>query len=465
MHIVASALRASGHDVRIVADDGVDTLFAGESTQSLVTPRRMDGVFVSIHHPRQFRFIAPTLARLGLSPMRDSRSPSDPLVVFGGRAMSAPEPVADFADIVALGDGEVTATRIAALLGARASKTDIARELECEPGYYVTARGPHPVTAAYMPRFEPAAVEWRDKAVPIVELARGCRSKCSYCAIGWASGEYRETPADVVQHRIEQLRTARRVNLFAPDAAAVSTVVHLPPWMADTSEDARVDSWRDPRRIAAAHGIDGLSQRIRRAVGKPCSNDDFAQAIGRYAPDVRLKIYCILGYPTEDDADASEFVALLTEMRRTRKHANISLMQLHAMPHTPLQWASGLYDDAAAARHMAIHEDCSAAWKAGGARFLVYNYTSRDTYEADSWCYRADRRAASVLATWRPSRWRDDAAAVGLAVEDICRAREIGSPMPWDRIDLGGPPRRAAEAAARATMRRLGSSTPPDPTA
>ena len=120
----------------------------------------------------------------------------DPLIAFGGQATIAPETLhADFADIIALGDGELTGGRIAEMLAAGAGRLDIMRDLAGEPTS-VFPRAESPVPADGESRGLCGGHD-REGKTPTIELAQAAPASTP-SAVGWAGGTY-QAPQDQVK--------------------------------------------------------------------------------------------------------------------------------------------------------------------------------------------------------------------------------------------------------------------------
>src|SRR5690606_8126837 len=159
---------------------------------------RPDAYYISTIYTRQWTYLPSLFRRLGISLWQRERSEGDPLVAFGGQTSYAPEPIADFADVIALGDGELTGNYIAGLIDQGVPQRDILTGLDGRRGVYVPSRYPGDDRPAFK-RWEADAYEPRiiypgdnSDSRPTIEVARGCRSKCAFCPIGWAGGTYRE---------------------------------------------------------------------------------------------------------------------------------------------------------------------------------------------------------------------------------------------------------------------------------
>ncbi len=467
MRILVDALRKDGHEVKRIrfykqVEVTQPTLFQVETKTEEVADAaalaRPDAWFISLLHVRQFWDLPDLFRRIGLPLRAERRSDSDPLVAFGGAAMIQPEPIADFADVVALGDGEATGVQIAAMLPA--SKVDIMRELDGAKGFWVPLRNP---TGALVRLETPIRDPWirtgpDENANNTIELARGCESKCAFCPIGWAGGTYREAPLEQLKPVMIQL-AGKRVNFFAPDYSSVSYVEDLEKEIdrfgcKNTGRDARIDAaWRHVKSgigiKSYSFGIEGMSARLREAVGKPISKEkivDMMRALQEGGVGI-VRWYMILALPGEQDADADEFLELIRETRDVyRGRLDISTTHLHGIAHTPLQWIDGHYSDDADKRVDRLVETCKAWNIAGrsegadrGCEIYFANWTKQLTHDSDGYMYRADRSASvaiervnSVAAKVKDGRW-----AEGVDVESVLSAKDPDAALPWDHVDVG----------------------------
>lgn len=433
---------------------------------------RPDAWFISCIYPRQWLHLRDLFARMGLAPMAARRSASDPIVAFGGQAMIAPEPIADFADVIAVGDGEITGVGLARLAGEYL-KADVLRQVTGRPGYYVPSvqRPPARLVRVEGSSYDahPVTVGERDRAVT-VELARGCRSKCAFCSIGWAGGTYREAPQEQVAAAV-QAHAGRAINLFAPDYSSVSWAEGADQLLEDhgctqRGRDARLDATE--RRMAAgasvrefSFGIEGVSERMRRAIAKPLADDRIVQILTGPLREVRCKLYLIPGLPGETADDRAEFVALLDRLVAGRTATlDLTLTLWQSVPHTPLQydacpWSQEVYDWC-----MSVRETLRRWHSEGRGQHLASQPKGRETHEHDVWLQRADRRASAYLlraseGSVASGRWRAIAAECGLEVEPLLGAISPADAA-WAHVDVGVP--RDRPMAARVAYDRAVSA-------
>lgn len=449
--LVHAALERAGHQVS--RWDGLR-----ESQVSLWG--RPDAIFLSCVYVRQWLELPRIFAGLGLRVLAAERRPSDPLVAFGGQICISPAPIARVADVIALGDGELTAAGLADAIGRMGDKRRVLEWAAAWQGYYVHGKSTElrrVETSAIVPRLMSRSVR---SGTPVIEIARGCRSKCAFCSIGWAGGTYREADPGAVAREIGKAPRGA-LNLYAPDYSSVTGIDAIDRAVSvarcrQTGTDARLDRAATQARRAGitrnlSVGLEGVSERLRRAVGKPMSHDEIVGAIRdvQAAGTKIAKLYFIAGLPGETPADWGELRQLLTELRGVDLHLTITTTLLQPTPHTPLERVDGHWNRDAHDHAIDLRAWLAAEHQKDGRTILASQPKGRELHEHDTWLQRAGFEAADYLATALPSRvksgrWRRLAGDV----DSILAPIPDDAPTNWDWV-LAGLPKRAREAGMR----------------
>jgi radical SAM superfamily enzyme YgiQ (UPF0313 family) len=295
------------------------------------------------------------MLRLSGVPLRASeRSARDPLVVFGGSAMFLnPEPLAPFADLIAVGEGESLVPRMMeALLGSADARRGI-EALSPRDGFYVPSRyevryhqdgtvaaydGPG---AAIRQRAWPGKAALPQSAILtphtemsmkfLVEISRGCPCMCRFC---WAGYNYLPVRGYSRQEIVDR---AREVRPFTSKIGLVSTAVCDHPEIEGIVDDLagmeyevsvaslRLDDLTPEFVLKLADtGVQGLtlapecgSDRMRRVLNKQFTNADILdRAQWIFENGIRnLKLYYMVGLPWEDHSDVEAIVELTGQIR------------------------------------------------------------------------------------------------------------------------------------------------------
>ena len=435
-----------------------------------------------------------TLLRLaGIPRYAAERTDRDPLIVIGGAVTFVnPEPLAPFADVIAAGEGEVLVPALERAFGEASDRRELLRLLSRERGFYIPAfyepqYGPDGALTGYgttaagaaaeaVAPIRKAAVRTTDALDPpatsiftpdtefgsrfLVEVVRGCANLCRFCWAGYNYLPVRAFPAD----RILDLAQAARV--YASRAGLVSIALCDHPEIdrilarlfemgyAISPASLRLDDLTEAIvRVLRASGERTItiapetgSDRLRRVVNKTVTNDeilDRAELI--FASGIEnLKLYYMIGLPTETDEDLVAIRDLTLQMRdRMLKYARGrgtigrivgSVNPLIPKPGTAYQW-------------LPMEDPSVTDKKIKRLRTLVadidnvfFNIKSERHSYYQALLSLGDRRVAPVVeaAERNGQNWRAAVAETGVDADFyIFRDRSRDTALPWDIIDGG----------------------------
>ena len=428
----------------------------------------------------------------GIPSYATARGSHDPLIVIGGAVtFVTPEPLALFADVIAAGEGEVLVPPLADACRDATSRADLLQRLALERGFYIPSfyepqYGADGALTGYavapgLPGPPPmpvrkAAVKTTDALDPpatsiftpetefgarfLVEVVRGCANLCRFCWAGYNYLPVRPFPTD----RILQLAAAARPHASRVGLVSIALCDHpdierilaglLDMGYAISPASLRLDDLTEPIvRILRSSGERGItiapetgSDRLRRVVNKTVTNDEILDRADLiFANGIEnLKLYYMIGLPTETDEDLVAIRDLTLQMReRMMKHARTrgqvgrivgSVNPLIPKPGTAYQWLP-MEDPAVTERKTKRLRALMA-----GIDNVYFNIKSERHSYYQALLSLGDRRVAPAIeaAERNGQNWRAAVEESGVDADFfIFRDRSRDAVLPWDVIDGG----------------------------
>ena len=432
-----------------------------------------------------------TMLRLaGLPPRAEARTARHPLVVIGGAVTFVnPEPLAPFADLIAAGEGEVLIPDLVAVARQGGSRDAQLAQLASVRGFYVPSAyevryaGDGSI-AAFEPRagsnapavVKKAAVTRSDGIDPpatsiftpdtefgsrfLVEVVRGCANLCRFCWAGYNYLPVRAFPADRILELAARARPhAGRAGLVSialcdhPEIERILTKL-LEMGYSISPASLRLDDLTEPIvRLLRQSGERSItiapetgSDRLRRVINKTVTNDEILHATEViFANGIEnLKLYYMIGLPTETDDDLVAIRDLTVSMRDVMmKHARArgqvgrivgSVNPLIPKPGTAYQWIP-MEDPAVTDRKGKRLRQLLA-----GIDNVYFSIKSERHSYYQALLSLGDRRVADAIeaAERNGGNWRAAVAETGIDADFyIFRDRSADARLPWDIIDGG----------------------------
>lgn len=378
--------RAFLPDNRESADAPIRTLESGRLLSEF------DGIAFSISFENDDEHVLTILKRAGLPLSSASRGASFPLIMAGGVACFLnPEPLSLFFDCFLLGEAETLVKPFFAAFDPRRDRREMLLELARNvpgvyvPGFYAdtynddgTLRDLAAVedVPAMVKRIYTPDIEHWDTHSPVltpdssfddaflVEVSRGCPHGCRFCSAGFVYRPYRHRPAvRLIKSMEEGARLSGKIGLMG---AAVSDLPELrtlcaegrkrdlqlgfSSLRADALDEDTVAALKAGRLKTATIAPETGSQRMRRVINKGLDETVILSAAEKLVAGgiPNLKLYFMVGLPTETDADIGAIVDLVKKIKdrflRSSKargrmgHITVSLNSFVPKPVTPFQW-------------------------------------------------------------------------------------------------------------------------------
>ena len=457
---------------------------------------------------------------LGGVPLRScDRGEEDPIVLGGGPIVYHPEPFAPFFDAFAAGDGEDLLPEILQVLKdgkrrgeARRKRLRALGEIagvylpgEYEPRYGKTgaflgwkkkdASLPDAVSARITPTLSTDSYPVRP-IVPtleathnrlIVEIARGCSRGCRFCGPGMCNRPVREKPIAEILREVEigldatgygelsllSLSTAdysrleELLDALQPLLEERQTALSFPSLRPDRFTPQMADRAAAGSRTGLTLAPEAATPRLRGVINKATTDEDLLNA-ARLAFERRwksLKLYFMIGLPSETDEDAAALGALVKKIAGLAReyggrNLNVSLSPFSPKPHTPFE-REGLTPAEDLRRRVGRLKSDLSRIRLVHLEVRNYEITRLETAIA-----RGDRRLADVIEAgyraggifdawsdgFSASRWKAAFERNGMDPDRLTGAFSSDAQLPWKLILTGVSEdflEREREAAAR----------------
>jgi radical SAM family uncharacterized protein/radical SAM-linked protein len=483
-----------------------------------------DVVGFSLQYELTYTNVLKMLELSGIPLRSSARSDHDPLIVAGGPVATHMEPMAVFLDAVLIGDGEEATTEIA-LSWVNGKQRGLSRKerlielakirgvyvpslydtaIDPDTGFEVVMRAnvagvPFPIERRLLadiskfpfpddgPVGGPEAIFDRMS----IEVARGCTEGCRFCQAGMIYRPVRERdPQEIVDTVLRALDKSGQdeVSLTALSTADVSCISPLIKQLVEKTAPERVslsvaslrayglsedilDDMRKVRASGLTFAPEAGTQRMRDVINKNVTEEQLMETAERVFSRGfdKMKLYFIIGLPTEEDEDVRGIIAVgknaLAVGKRVGKKpvVTVSVSTHVPKPHTPFQWCAQDSSDEVQRKQDLLREQAS---RVKGLKLRVHESTAS---VLEGVLARGDRKLGNVIEraflhgaqfdSWddqlKLGAWKEALAFYGITIAPYLGTIPVTARLPWDHFDIGLEDGFLAREYRRALASRL----------
>lgn len=485
-------------------------LFALESQDPI---KEFDFLGITLQYEMCYTNILQILDLGQIPVLSKERKESDPIVIGGGPCTYNPEPLADFFDLFYIGEGETSYYELIDVYKENkksgGSRKDFLLKAALVPGIYV----PSLYDVAYkedgtIEKFcpvNPAAPEKIEKQmvldvtdtyypskplVPfikitqdrvVLEIQRGCIRGCRFCQAGMIYRPTRERSLSMLKKSAyEMLKNTghEEISLSSLSSSDYSELEGLVNFLIDefrgngvniSLPSLRIDAFsldvmskvQDVRKSSLTFAPEAGSQRLRDVINKGLTEEMIITGAGQ-AFDAgwnRVKLYFMLGLPTETKEDMEEIAVLADKIARRyyeipkdKRNGKVQVVVSSSFfvpkPFTPFQWMRMNTKEEFLGKARIVNSTIKDQLN---RKSLKYNWHEADLTVLEGVLARGDRRVGAVIYeaykngalydSWSEffdnNKWMNAFSACNLSIDFYTRERDMEEILPWDFIDIG----------------------------
>lgn len=340
-----------------------------DSTKTEIQFKDVNAIAFSSSFDLDFMSIFSMFDKYKIPYKTSDRDKNMPIIFCGGPVVTAnPIPYKDFFDFMIIGDGEQLNTNVVTILADNKDKPkdEILKLLAKLNGVYVPTLNQEKIVknsckienCVYTPILSDDAFF---KDMFIIEISRGCANCCGFCMASYLNLPVRFAPYENIIEAIDLgLQYTNKIALLGAQVSIhpkfkqiceyIAQKVQKNPEIEMSISSLRVDAVDDAmiKTLVSAHqkhvtiAIEAGSERLRKVINKNITEEQIKHTVetARLNGLKGVKIYAMIGIPTETQEDLNEMVRVAKELKQANKGFDISFAfsSFIPKPHTPLQW-------------------------------------------------------------------------------------------------------------------------------
>ena len=473
----------------------------GERLRSIETAKPLaefDFLGFSLQYELCYTNVLMMLDLAGIPHFARDRGEEYPIIMAGGPCMANPEPVADFFDLLMVGEGEEMFSQVIDLVDAckkeGATKAEFLSRARSIRGVIIPSLDKPIYSGDKITGFtrtvKKAVVQDLDKAyfpvkplVPnveavhdraVLELYRGCANGCRYCQAGFYYRPIRQKKAETLIAQGTQMiessgfQEMSLSSLSTGDYREIEGLISGLKPVCDKRKvhlslpSMRVDSFKglfasEARLSSLTFAPEAGTQRLRDVINKNVTDEDVEFTV-RAAFEMgftSVKLYFMMGLPTETDEDLMGIRDMVCRIKDIYREVgvgekalriSVSVNTFIPKPVTPFQWERLITKEEIEAKQKLLRD----ALRIKG---VTYSWNDAENSFMEGVFSRGDRRLANVIERayrlgakydgWteymRYDLWQQAFEAEGISMDEYLVERSVDEILPHEYIDCGVP--------------------------